>query len=179
MPRGVKGTPTTHPCEWCGALIVATTKRERGRRFCSVACSSRWLGKTYGRTAPRRTRNVSETHRQCRTCAQIKPFAEFYSFIAKDRPSRPLKRQYFSDCKQCSGELRRRDRYGVTLAEMIERQGSDVCPLCLTRKADSLDHDHATGRPRGAICRKCNLILHYIDDLDWRKRAEAYVAREI
>jgi hypothetical protein len=122
---------------------------------------------------------VSDTERRCRACEQVKPVTEFYSFVRHDRSSRPAKRYYFSDCKPCTGERSRRDRYGVTLAEVIQKQGSEMCPLCEERKADSVDHDHETGEVRGALCRKCNLVLHYIDDTAWRQRAEAYVARKV
>jgi hypothetical protein len=33
-----------------------------------------------------------------------------------------------------------------------------VCPLC-GRGPTHLDHDHATGRIRGWLCRSCNLAL--------------------
>jgi hypothetical protein len=122
---------------------------------------------------------VSDTERRCRTCEQVKTLEHFYSFMRRDRESRPAKRYYFSDCKPCQAERSRVDRYGTTLKDLTEKQGSDICPLCLIRKADSVDHDHETGEVRGAICRKCNLILHYIDDAEWRARAEAYIACRI
>lgn len=122
------------------------------------------------------TRMVSDTERRCRACDQVKTLDEFYSFVRRDRGSRPDKRYYFSDCKPCQSERSRVDRYGTTLKALTEKQGSDICPLCQTRKADSVDHDHATGEVRGAICRKCNLALAYMDDAEWRKRAEVYLA---
>lgn len=42
-----------------------------------------------------------------------------------------------------------------------------------------LDHDHATGAPRGVLCRRCNLGLSYIDDRRWLARAIAYVDIEM
>lgn len=122
-------------------------------------------------------RQVTENTRRCRTCNQVKGNEEFYSFIRRDRANRPDKRYHFTDCKKCQSELSRLARYGVTLAEMIERQGTALCPLCETRMADSVDHDHETGNPRGALCRKCNLIMHYMDDPAWHARAEVYLAR--
>lgn len=164
-------------CEECREPIVTPTKRGRTRRFCSKSCSGKWAGRIYGKsTVGRKTRMVSATERRCRTCGEVKLLQEFYSFVRRDRESRTDRRYYFSDCKPCQAERSRLDRYGTTLGMLIENQGSDVCPLCLIRKADSVDHDHATGEVRGAICRKCNLILHYMDDVEWRKRAEAYVA---
>jgi hypothetical protein len=179
VPQGVRSVPEPRTCAFCGSTFEVRLAREkREQRFCSIPCSARHLGRTY-QDRPRASRNVSDTERLCRTCAQIKPLTEFYSGPRQDRASRGTTRLYFSDCKACCSELRRLARYGTTLGEMVERQGSATCPLCLTRQADSLDHDHSTGEPRGALCRKCNLIMHYMDDREWRARAEAYIARKI
>lgn len=60
--------------------------------------------------------------------------------------------------------------YGITpfdRARYLERQGY-ACAIC--RKAfdyavggdENTDHDHATGRVRGILCARCNIILgHY------------------
>src|SRR4051794_18117562 len=99
-----------------------------------------------------RSRMVGTTHRRCADCGEVKLVAEFSRRKRSDRPTGRL--YYMAYCKPCAAERNSRRLYGATLGEMTEHQGSDVCPLCLVRKADSLDHDHATGKPRGALCRK-------------------------
>jgi hypothetical protein len=42
-----------------------------------------------------------------------------------------------------------------------------------------LDHDHATGRPRGVICRRCNIGLSFLDSPAWVDRAQQYIDRHI
>ncbi len=57
--------------------------------------------------------------------------------------------------------------YGVTKAEVLRqllRQGRR-CAICFTEIAAKgkrifhLDHDHATGLPRGLLCRGCNRLV--------------------
>ncbi len=40
-----------------------------------------------------------------------------------------------------------------------------------------VDHDHATGRARELLCHDCNGHLGYLENRDWRARAEAYLAK--
>lgn len=61
------------------------------------------------------------------------------------------------------------------------------CWICLTRDAVHIDHDHATGEVRGALCANCNLALglfhdrvdvltaaiDYLGGAKWRKYLEA------
>lgn len=47
------------------------------------------------------------------------------------------------------------------------------CAICATTDQLVGDHDHATGSPRGILCRKCNLALGNMDDDPQRLRAAA------
>lgn len=58
-------------------------------------------------------------------------------------------------------------------AVYFEQDGQ--CLLC-EKEAQVVDHSHATGKPRGLLCRKCNVALHYIENLEWKAKAEAYVS---
>jgi hypothetical protein len=54
------------------------------------------------------------------------------------------------------------------------------CPICKRAtgrtKRLAVDHDHATGRPRGACCGPCNdLLAHCRDDLEMLQRAINYL----
>jgi len=69
-------------------------------------------------------------------------------------------------------------RYGITRADydaLYAAQGG-VCYICRratgkTRRL-SVDHDHATGKVRGLLCRPCNNILgHARDDIEFFERA--------
>lgn len=61
-------------------------------------------------------------------------------------------------------------RYGMTLEDydyMLIEQGG-CCLICLSYplpgKKLFVDHDHATGRVRGLLCNKCNVMIGLADD---------------
>lgn len=122
----------------------------------------------------RKRRMFGDGTKQCRTCEEIKPLDRFDKFTKSSRPGRPV--YYSSDCKPCRSEDARRRRYGTTLLAQIEIQGN-ICALCQVEAPTVLDHDHETGILRGAICRRCNFALHYLDDPEWRARTEAFRAK--
>ena len=82
-------------------------------------------------------------------------------------------------CKECAkstakpyreGHLNR--NYGITeqtYLDMLAKQ-NHVCAVCFrteTRKKFKLlavDHDHMTGKIRGLLCHKCNVVLGLVDD---------------
>lgn len=67
---------------------------------------------------------------------------------------------------------------------LLESQG-DRCAICLRSKAEittkrvfHVDHDHETGRIRGVLCGRCNLMLgHAKDRADTLLRAVDYLER--
>lgn len=75
-------------------------------------------------------------------------------------------------CTACSvGDVARRKRYGVGLADM-----SETCEVCKSNPSEVVDHDHETGTVRGALCQSCNRGLgQFGDDLDRLKAAVEYL----
>lgn len=77
-----------------------------------------------------------------------------------------------------------RKKYGIDfedLGRMFEAQGGK-CPGCeiplLLDKATHVDHDHATGRVRGLLCRQCNVGLGNLrENPDTFARLLAYLRR--
>jgi hypothetical protein len=73
-----------------------------------------------------------------------------------------------------------RINYGLTYDDflaMIEKQDG-ICPICKQAPSEhkwgrkwNVDHDHATGKVRGLLCRKCNLALGHFDDSIERMQA--------
>lgn len=58
-----------------------------------------------------------------------------------------------------------RRNYGLTLQERLELfESSDgLCAFCYERPATHIDHDHETGRVRGALCQPCNNGLGWVE----------------
>ncbi|MCC9708657.1 endonuclease VII domain-containing protein [Streptomyces sp. MNU76] len=115
---------------------------------------------------------VSEGHKRCRGCGQVKPHSEWHR-----------KREGFAGrCKACRTAARPaehlRRKYGLTEAdrdELIASQGG-VCCICLSAPAAHVDHCHKTGRVRGVLCFNCNAGLGLLrDDPDALNRAADYL----
>ena len=74
------------------------------------------------------------------------------------------------------------ETYGVTVDEyraIVDYQGG-VCAICQIAKGVvkrlAVDHSHATGQPRGALCGSCNNLLgRGRDDPEFFRRAADYL----
>jgi len=82
------------------------------------------------------------------------------------------------------GYLRRalKQNFGMTLTEydLMSNSQGDVCKICGGINADgrrlAVDHNHKTGKIRGLLCQKCNLILGYAnEDTEILARAIVYL----
>lgn len=71
-------------------------------------------------------------------------------------------------------------RYGITpeaVDAMREAQGG-VCGICAeAMKRECIDHCHDTGKVRGLLCHRCNVVLHGLENADYRAKATAYLER--
>lgn len=128
----------------------------------------------------------------CRKCQTAKPFDRFGV-----QSQRKDGRQTW--CKDCMKAYRanyrmppavaykRRDwhlqnRYGIdgdAVALILSAQGGR-CALCrggFGRFRPDVDHDHATGRIRGMLCRRCNVSLGYVERLGFLSAALDYLER--
>jgi recombination endonuclease VII len=62
--------------------------------------------------------------------------------------------------------------------EAVFARQDGMCAICERRPAIHMDHDHATGRVRGALCFGCNGGLgQFCDDPDLLRRAIDYLER--
>lgn len=74
---------------------------------------------------------------------------------------------------------RLKNKYGLTLKEyeeLVQRQGGK-CAIC-KKKSPKLcvDHDHSTGKVRGALCTPCNTGLGFFrDDIVFLENAITYL----
>lgn len=74
-------------------------------------------------------------------------------------------RQYQPKWKKKNPEknlsYQRKYRYGITAEQLVElsKKQDDLCALCNTKSKLDVDHNHKTGKVRGLLCRRCNLLL--------------------
>ncbi|WP_344535051.1 endonuclease VII domain-containing protein [Streptomyces albiaxialis] len=119
--------------------------------------------------------DVPAGHKLCRRCEEIKPHSEWHrNSSASDGLA--------TSCKACratagrAGHLKR--QYGMTVDErqaLVDGQFG-ICPICLRPDPEHVDHDHRTGRVRGALCFNCNAAIgHLRDDPALMRRAIGYV----
>lgn len=79
-------------------------------------------------------------------------------------------------------------KYGVTVAWYREKEAEQhgLCAVCgCPEKAMrngkvkrlAVDHNHVTGDARGLVCQACNMVLAWLENAEWRARADAYLVR--
>lgn len=145
-------------------------------------------------------RFVSETHKECSDCGEIKPHSEFHK---NKGTKRHLGLAYY--CKECacrrgrknhqlrykSEEVYReqkrssyiKNRFGLTLDQYTEKLKAQECKcaLCGVELPTSghithLDHCHKTGKLRDFLCTNCNRGLgHFKDDPLVLRKAADYI----
>jgi len=62
-------------------------------------------------------------------------------------------------------------------AMALEAQGHcAICNEIPDQGRLDVDHNHRTGKPRGLLCRRCNLGVFYLEEREWMSRAHAYLS---
>lgn len=124
------------------------------RKFCSRACS--WA---------RNGRLDVQPSKMCAHChVEFKPTSSHQTW-----------------CNTCRGGdrilARKLKRYDLSAPEweaMVARFDG-LCWICQERTADTVDHCHKTNVVRGALCRVCNMVLHYVERPGWWDTAVRYL----
>lgn len=83
---------------------------------------------------------------------------------AQGRAWRERNRKHLAEHKKWA---HRRRTYGLSREEVLELfESSDgLCALCYEVPATAIDHDHETGRVRGALCKSCNTGLGFVEKM--------------
>ena len=75
-------------------------------------------------------------------------------------------------------------RYDITPEqwEHLNEQQHGLCAICgqpprgnMNRL--SVDHNHSTNTVRGLLCITCNRTIGYLENAEWRAKADAYLTR--
>lgn len=173
-------------CRGCGATKPFTSfAADRNRpdgfqprcRACVAAYSAAYYRRkraAAGRTVREKV-SVPEGHKRCPSCGEVKPYSEW-------ERNKTSSDGWCSYCRPCRGARNRdayfRRKYGLSaedLSVMIAEQRG-ICCICLTARAEHVDHCHKTGRVRGVLCFSCNAALgQFKDQPAVMRRAAAYV----
>lgn len=82
-------------------------------------------------------------------------------------------REYMREYRKKNGwKMNRRDtlaQYGLSYMRWLEllRDQDGLCAICGSEndgKTLAVDHDHATGKVRGLLCKRCNLMIGFASD---------------
>ena len=136
----------------------------------------------YYREANKRKRDrdrkpkVERTHKACTTCNKVFPITEEFFYRSK---TSALGRPYFhSWCKACVNRYNVSRKFKIT-PEQYDRIVSKHCDICWSgggKRGLHIDHCHATGRIRGALCICCNTAIGSMRNRpDLLRRAAEYL----
>lgn len=113
--------------------------------------------------------------KKCSCCGLEKELINFY-------PHKNTKDKLRAKCKQCTTTENKewvennkdkkknshyRRTYGISYSEVIHRHSvvNNKCEVCAEEKELlAVDHCHTTGKVRGLLCMRCNLLLGKIEE---------------
>lgn len=117
-------------------------------------------------------------------CSECKPGQGFKPKNYPEKPCISCKENFkptsstHTWCKVCREDDRWQRMYGISRVERdrIFEKFNGKCHLC-DRPANRIDHDHVTGRVRGALCGACNVAIssERFENPEWRKKALEYI----
>ena len=101
--------------------------------------------------------------KRCSRCSHVLPLEEF-------NKGKRFKDGFQPWCRTCQAREKLASRYGVT-ADQIDSWWAGGCMACGQKESTGhvsvrlqIDHDHVTGKARGALCASCNKALGFLSD---------------
>ena len=130
--------------------------------------------------------------RYCKDCSMVATDEGELSFFVKAKNSKYGRRNLCISCAVTRNNLhpKQKDwktnhqtqkRYGVDVETYIQRMESSVCcEICRNTKELCYDHDHATMKFRGVLCRGCNRSLGQLgDNLEGIMKVVNYLKKDV
>lgn len=164
--------------QWLKRVAFASNKSMRSglQAYCRE-CSARYYEarqRAKGKV-PRPRIEVPSGYKRCPDCGEVKPHTEWDKNTRQPSGLAPY-------CKPCRSARNResyfRRTYGLSEADLQAMLAAQhhLCVICLTKRAEHVDHDHETGRVRGILCFACNAALGQMrDQPDALRRAADYL----
>jgi len=113
--------------------------------------------------------------KRCSSCTRLLSVEENFN------RNRHMKDGLQNACKACKATMSKNWKYAFESGEfdrmIIEQQGR--CAICNDPMLDpNVDHDHATGRIRQLLCRRCNRMIGFaVDNLEILQSAIDYLRK--
>ena len=134
---------------------------------------------------------ISETHKQCSRCKEIKEHSEFHkckthihgkglSYYCKECANTASRKHHNERVKtDIDYKLKKKDaylqfKYGLSLTEYTEKLlAQKTCAICGVELSTNdpnvhLDHCHKTGKIRAFLCSNCNRGIGSFHDEPWK-----------
>lgn len=159
--------PQERKCKWCDKPAKKYYQGSRFKGYLKTCGSEECLHKAYNDKNVRQKKRFNQI-RICEICKN--------EYIATSSKSKW--------CKNCIPNKHSRtiyERYKLLPLQekQLKEKYNGICPICNERKANAIDHNHITGEVRGYICDKCNLGLHFMENIKLRERLDKYLKGEI
>lgn len=162
-----KSSKTIRKCKWCDNPAKKNYIGDRFKGYYRTCGNEECLKKAY------QDKNIKQKKRfnKIKICEICK--REYTATSSKARW-----------CKSCIPDKHARtiyERYKLLPQQEkeLKEKYNGICPICNKRKANAIDHNHITGEVRGYICDKCNLGLHYIENIELKNNMEKYLKGEL
>lgn len=154
-------------CKWCDKPVKKYYQGTRFKGYNKTCGSEECLKKAYIDKNIRQSKRYEGT-KICEICGK-----EYITHCVKSKW-----------CKNCipnkhSATIYVRYKLMSQQEKELKEKYNGICPICNKRKASAIDHNHITGEVRGYICDKCNLGLHYIENIELKNNMEKYLKGEI
>lgn len=159
----------TPKCKYCDKLAKHNiTPDGRNKGYCKTCGDDKCLRERFLDEAVNRKKKYSSQgiEMSCEKCGKV--------FIKESYQQKW--------CKTCVPNKSARailHRYDLSASEYsaLLLRNDGVCGICLKRKVNVIDHDHVTGKVRGAICNGCNVALHLVENPEALSRALVYLGK--
>jgi len=156
-------------CAFCGEeYSVQCNARMERSHYCSKSCrqKGRYAKGEWDMSKIRKPKGTKDHYKKlnCQVCGN-----EFVPNGSKQR--------YCRNCAPNHTWVARTFRYGVTkpIWDLMLKNQNGHCALC-NKIPTVVDHNHKTGKTRGLLCSSCNFKIGALEEDDWVKKAEEYLA---
>ncbi len=172
----------TRKCARCGRHRPSTAFKE-GMKSCDLCREYHrqyWLDHSNRRPHLQYEKYESLDGRVCPSCNNYRPPDYFKGKFKTCQVCRDRRKHLYAgkglEWKKYRRAQMAARRYGITLDDylLLQDRANSACDICGNPQAHTyrggatpldIDHDHRTGKIRGVICHRCNLLVSSIEAL--------------